>query len=161
MMSHQPATFESWPADLWKGLKVESTLKIQIIFLSLMDSFASNSTNYICKLSSNDEILLSIVRKAWCTAIFLIFSGKLISDNCAPCFSKIWLLLWKWNPHKRECNFNCSYNTHKNNITKHLELISRSSDTFSMNYDDVILLGDFNVCVDDETMKAFCNSYCI
>ena len=35
------------------------------------------------------------------------------------------------NLHKRKWLFNCSYNPHNNNITKHLELISRSLDTFS------------------------------
>ena len=30
-----------------------------------------------------------------------------------------------------------------------------------MKYDNIILFGDFNVCVDDETMKKFCNSYCL
>ena len=54
--------------------------------------------------------------------------------------------------------FSCSNNPHKNNITKHLELPSRSLDTFSMWYGNIILLGDFNVCVDDETLKTFYNS---
>ena len=65
------------------------------------------------------------------------------------------------NLHKRKWLFNCSYNPHKNNIIKHLELISRSLDTFSTKYDSIILLGDCNVCIDDETMKAFCSSNCL
>ena len=30
-----------------------------------------------------------------------------------------------------------------------------------MKFDDIILLRDFIVCVDDETMKTFCKSYCL
>ena len=30
-----------------------------------------------------------------------------------------------------------------------------------MKFDDIILLRDFNVCIDDETMKTFCKSYCL
>ena len=63
--------------------------------------------------------------------------------------------------HKRKWLFNCSYNSHKNNIIKHLELISRSLDTFSMKYNNIILLWDFNVCFDDETTKSFWNSFCL
>ena len=39
-MSHEPANFGgqgSWPLNLWKGLKVETTLKIWMIFLSFID----------------------------------------------------------------------------------------------------------------------------
>ena len=35
VMCHQPAKFggvASWPANLWKGLEVEGTLKTQMIF---------------------------------------------------------------------------------------------------------------------------------
>ena len=54
---------------------------------------------------------------------------------------------------------NCSYNPNKNNIKNHLEIISKALDAFSAKYENIILLGDFNVCVDDETMRNFCNSY--
>ena len=51
----------------------------------------------------------------------------------------------KINLHKQKWFLNCSYNPRKNNIIKHLELISRSLDTFSTKYENIILLGNFNV----------------
>ena len=32
-------------------------------------------------------------------------------------------------------------------------------DTHSTKYENIVLLGDFNACVDDETLKTFCKSY--
>ena len=61
--------------------------------------------------------------------------------------------------HKRKWRFNCSYNPHKNNIIKHLQQISRSLDNFYSKYDNIILLEDFNICVDDETIKTFYNLF--
>ena len=61
--------------------------------------------------------------------------------------------------HKKKWFINCSYNPNKNNIKNHLEIISKALDAFSTKYENIILLGDFNVCVDDETMGNFCNSY--
>ena len=40
-----------------------------------------------------------------------------------------------------------------------VERISKALDVFSTIYENIILLGDFNVCDDDETMRNFCNSY--
>ena len=70
-------------------------------------------------------------------------------------------LFVKINLHKRKWLFKCSYNPHKNNITKHLELISRSLEFFSTKYDNIILSHDFNLCVNHETMQTFCYSYFI
>lgn len=41
-------------------------------------------------MSSDDNILSSLFKKAWCACSLLdIASGKKISNNCAPCFSRI------------------------------------------------------------------------
>ena len=61
--------------------------------------------------------------------------------------------------HKKKWLINCSYNSNKNNIKNHLEIISEALDAFSTKYENIILLGDFNVCIDDETMRNFYNSY--
>ena len=50
---------------------------------------------------------------------------------------------------------NCSYNPNKNNIKNHFEIISQALDTFSTKYENIILLGDFNVCVDDKKILQF------
>ena len=60
---------------------------------------------------------------------------------------------------KKNWLINCSYNPHRNNIGKHLDIISRSLDTLSTKYENILILGDFNACVDDEDLKSFCKSY--
>ena len=45
--------------------------------------------------------------------------------------------------HNKKWLLNCSYNSNNNNI--------------STQYENVLLLGDFNVCVDDENVKNFCS----
>ena len=61
--------------------------------------------------------------------------------------------------HKKKWLINCSCNPNKNNTKNHLETITKALDAFSTKYKNIRLLGDFNVCVDDETMINFCNSY--
>ena len=63
------------------------------------------------------------------------------------------------NPNKKKWLINCSYNLHKNNIGSHLDVISRSLDTHSTKYENIVLFGDFNACVDDEALQTFCKSY--
>ena len=52
---------------------------------------------------------------------------------------------------------NCTYNPNKNLISNHLECFNRIMDGFSKNYDNVIILGDFNTCINDNAMKSFCS----
>ena len=82
----------------------------------------------------------------------------------SPC--SLWFALWKLKAffveiifHKKKWLVNCSYNPHKNSIKNHLEIISRELDTFTTKYENMLLLGDFNACADDETMKNLCSSY--
>ena len=60
--------------------------------------------------------------------------------------------------HKKKWLINCSYNPNKNNIKNYVETISRTLDAFSKKCENILLLGDFNVCVDGETMKD-CRSF--
>ena len=54
---------------------------------------------------------------------------------------------------------NCSYNPHKNNIGNYLKALSDFLDSYSSTYEKVLILGDFNVEVDVQNMKTFCDSY--
>ena len=63
------------------------------------------------------------------------------------------------NLHKKKWLINCSYNPHKSNIWKHLDIISRSLDALSTRYENIALLGDFNSCVGDEALQTFCKFY--
>ena len=61
--------------------------------------------------------------------------------------------------HEKKWPINCPYNPNKNNIKNLLEIISKALYAFPTKYKNIILLGDFKVCVDDETMRNFCISY--
>ena len=46
----------------------------------------------------------------------------------------------------------CSYNANKSNISKHLDTLRKNSDLYSAHYENTILIGDFNVSIDDPHM---------
>ena len=53
----------------------------------------------------------------------------------------------------------CSYNPNKHNISKHIEALSKSIDLFSSNYENILLMGNFNAGLDNAVLKDFCNVY--
>ena len=53
----------------------------------------------------------------------------------------------------------CSYNPNKNNIQFHLENLTKSLALYSSNYENLIILGDFNVSIDNSYMAGYCNTY--
>ena len=59
------------------------------------------------------------------------------------------------NLYKKKWFINCFFNSYKSNISKHLDIISRSLDTLSTKYENIVLLGNFNACVDDEALQTF------
>ena len=61
--------------------------------------------------------------------------------------------------HKKRWLINCSYNSHKNNISRHLEVVSKTLDSYYSKYENVIFLGDFNAGVLETPMTSFCESY--
>ena len=63
------------------------------------------------------------------------------------------------NLYKTKQLINCSYKPHKSNIGKHIDIVSRSYDALSTKYENIVLLGDFNACVDDEALQTFCKFY--
>ena len=63
------------------------------------------------------------------------------------------------NLHKKKWLLPCSYNPDKGNINNHLAALSKSLDIYSSEFDHVIVLGDFNVGIDNNEMKDFCLNY--
>ena len=63
------------------------------------------------------------------------------------------------NLHNKKWLINCSYNPHKSLIENHLQAVSKPLDIFSKTYDQIVLLGDFNVEIEENHMKDFCDSY--
>ena len=54
---------------------------------------------------------------------------------------------------------NCSYNPHKSEIKKHLTVLRHSLDLHSSKYDKILILGDFNVGIEEANMQSFCEKY--
>ena len=61
------------------------------------------------------------------------------------------------NLRKRKWFLNCSYNTHQNLISNHLECLNRLIDEHSNSFDNFIFLGDFNVSTNHDSMINFCD----
>ena len=59
--------------------------------------------------------------------------------------------------HKKRWLINCSYNPHKNNICRHLEVVSKTLVSYYSKYENVIFLGDFNAGVLETPMTSFVN----
>ena len=53
----------------------------------------------------------------------------------------------------------CSCNPHRRFISNHLIDIGRNLDLLSTNYDNIILLGDFNAEVESNFLKEFCERF--
>ena len=52
---------------------------------------------------------------------------------------------------------NCFCHPHKSEIGKHLDIIRMSSDTYSTKHENIVVLGDFNACVEGKTLGKFVN----
>ena len=63
------------------------------------------------------------------------------------------------NLRKKKWLLCCSYNPHKNSISTHIDFLRRERDLHSSNYENFILLGDFNSEMTDKNLKDFCNLY--
>ena len=61
------------------------------------------------------------------------------------------------NLRKRKWLLCCSYNPDKNNIQFHLENLTKSLILYLSNYENLIILGDFNVSTDNSYMASFCD----
>ena len=63
------------------------------------------------------------------------------------------------NFRKKEWQLNCFYNPKHNSIESHLDCLSKSIGSLSSKYDNVILQGDFNLCMEVSVMKILCEFY--
>ena len=63
------------------------------------------------------------------------------------------------NLRKRKWLVCCSYNPHRDKIKDHLNTTSANLDLYSSKYEYIIVIGDFNVEVNEKFMSNFCESY--
>ena len=82
-------------------------------------------------------------------------STKLLSIE--PILSECFFV--ELNLHNRKWLISCYYILHKINIFKHIEILSKNLDLYSSQYENNIIIGDFNVGVSDPHMTDFCNAY--
>ena len=54
---------------------------------------------------------------------------------------------------------NSSYSPHKSEIKKDLTALRNSLDLYSSKYEKILILGDFNVEIEEANMKSFCENY--
>ena len=52
-----------------------------------------------------------------------------------------------------------SYNPHKSNISNHLHHLGKGLDNYIGNYDNILLLGDFNSEFSEPCFNVFCDNY--
>ena len=52
-----------------------------------------------------------------------------------------------------------SYNPNKSNIYSHLESLSRNLDLDFLKYDNYLVVGDFNISVEEAKIKSFCERF--
>ena len=60
---------------------------------------------------------------------------------------------------KKKWLLNCSYNPKHSSTESHLDSLSKGIDSLSSKYDNFVLLGDCNSCMEDFPMKAFGENY--
>ncbi|XP_057290348.1 uncharacterized protein LOC130613047 [Hydractinia symbiolongicarpus] len=63
------------------------------------------------------------------------------------------------NLRKKKWLLCCSYNHHKNAISEHLKNIGNGLHVLSANYDNILLLGDFNAEINENSMTEFAELY--
>ena len=63
------------------------------------------------------------------------------------------------NLQKKKWLLCCSYNPNKNTIKSHIEILHKGLALYSSKYENFIVLGDFNVDMDNSYMTVFCYTY--
>lgn len=63
------------------------------------------------------------------------------------------------NLRKKKWLLCCSCNPYKNNVQFHLENLTKRLAWYSSNYENLIILGDFNVSIDNSCMAGFCDTF--
>ena len=63
------------------------------------------------------------------------------------------------NLRKKKWLICCSYNLHQNLINYHLQELAKGIQIYSNNYDEILLMGDFNAEVSETSFSSFCELY--
>ena len=63
------------------------------------------------------------------------------------------------NLRKKKWLFSCFYNPSRENIENHLETLNKSLALYSSTYENPIIIGDFNICMEKISMSEFCDTF--
>ena len=61
--------------------------------------------------------------------------------------------------HKKQWQLCCHYSPNKNTVKSHIEILHKGLALYSSKYENFIVLGDFNVGMDNSDMTVFCYTY--
>ena len=80
--------------------------------------------------------------------------SKLLSVENSPTeiFAEVSIRKKKWL-------FSCSYNPNGENMENHLETLSKNLVLYSSSYENLIIIGDFNTCLEEISMSGFCDTF--
>ena len=62
-------------------------------------------------------------------------------------------------PSKKKWLFSCSFNPDRENVENHLETLSKNLALSSSSYENLVIIGDFNVCMEEISMSGFCDTF--
>ena len=106
-------------------------------------------------MGSVHPIVSAMVVASCCTLYENIFSNLLATDEKHHIES----FYIELNLYNEKLLINCSYNPNKTMMCNHLDALSIYLDLHSSTYEKVLILGDFNIGIDEHHVKAFCDNY--
>ena len=65
-------------------------------------------------------------------------------------------LFFELNLRNRKWLVCCSYNPHKNLIKEHLRVFTGGIQVYSKDYENILLIGDYNAEITETNMPSFC-----
>ena len=69
------------------------------------------------------------------------------------------ILFFELNLRNRKWLVCCSYNPHKNLIKEHLRVLTEGIQFYSKDYENILLMGDYNADITETNMSSFCEIY--
>ena len=135
--------------------QIKRNVDIMVVSETKLDESFSNGQFKIpgyalsCRLDRNQLVvaLWFLYEK-----IFLLKYFKSLNKSLESLFIEL-------NFRKKKWLLCCTYNPNRSNISRHLDLLRRSLDLYSAEYELFTIDGDFNTAVTQTSMKVFCDSY--
>ena len=102
--------------------------------------------------------LLSIDRNSQGGGIMLYVREGISSNRLGIVMSSTEGFYGEKNLRKKKWLLCCSCNPNKNNIQFHFDSLTKSLILYLLNYENLVILGDFNVSTDNSYMTGFCDT---